>query len=266
VFILASVTALRVLNGTGSIALSIAAALGVGIAAGLVNGVVVAVAGVNSFIGTLATSFALFGLSYIVSQQSILTTTHTSFANVARTQIAGVTMSSWIAIAFVLVLWFVLVKMRFGRHIFAVGTNPEAARLSGVRVVGVQVATFALSGFAAALAGLLATARVLTAQASDDYSLIFIVITAVVVGGTSISGGVGGVWRTIFGVFFIAFLDNGFNLLGVDPIYQRLIRGAIILVAVWVDARSRSQGGSHRRFRRAGRLSTALVDDRRRQS
>jgi ribose transport system permease protein len=242
VFVLAGVTVLRVENLTdGSITIAVLAALAVGVAAGALNGLVVTLGRINSFIGTLATSFVFFGLAYVISEQSILRAENESFSNLARTKVLSVTMSSWIAIAFVALLWFVLDRTRFGRHVFAVGSNPEAARLAGVRVVGVQFTTFVLGGFAAALAGILATSRVTTAQATDDFSFIFVVITAVVVGGTSILGGEGAVWRSVFGVFFLAFMINGFNLLGVDPIYQRIIQGGIILAAVWIDARSRGR-------------------------
>lgn len=249
IYTLASVVAVQVANGTGSIVLGIAAALAVGLASGALNGFVVTIGKVNAFIGTLATSFVFFGLGYVVSKQSIVTPNDQAFANLARTRFLDVTMSSWIAIAFVALLWFVLAQTRFGRHVYAVGTNAEAARLSGVRVNGVQFATFALGGLAAGLAGLLVTSRVMSAQASDDYSLIFVVITAVVVGGTSISGGEGAIWRTVLGVFFIAFVSNGFDLLGIDPIYQRIIRGAIILAAVWIDARSRGRWAGTPRIR-----------------
>jgi ribose transport system permease protein len=240
IFILAGVTALRVENETGSIAIGVAAALAIGLAAGGFNGFIVTIGRVNSFIATLAMSFVLFGLAFVISERSILRPVNPGFSDIARTKVLGVATSSWIAIAFVLVLWFVLDRTRFGRHVYAVGSNREAARLAGVRVDGVQAATFALGGFAAALSGVLVTSRTSTAQASDDFSFIFVVIAAVVVGGTSIMGGEGAVWRSVMGAFFIAFMINGFNLLGVDPIYQRIIRGAIILGAVWIDARSRA--------------------------
>jgi ribose transport system permease protein len=265
VFTLASVTALQVENGSGSIVLALLAALAVGVAAGVFNGAVVIFAGVNSFIGTLATSFVFFGLSYIVSDQEILRAENPAFADIARTKFLGITTASWIAILFVAVLWFVLTKTRYGRHIFAIGTNAEAARISGVRVAAAQFSTFVLSGFAAALAGILATSRVMTAQASDDYTLIFVVITAVVVGGTSISGGEGAMWRTVLGVFFIAFVGNGFDLLGADPIYQRIIRGAIILGAVWIDARSQ-EGFLGPRIRRMRNLRLPRSGRHRRRS
>jgi ribose transport system permease protein len=141
----------------------------------------------------------------------------------------------------VIVVAVLLSQTRYGRYVYAVGSNIEAARLSGVRTSLVPFSTFLLGGFAAALAGLLATSRVMSVRATDDFTLVFAVITAVVVGGTSISGGYGAIWRTVLGAAFIAFAGNGFDLLGVDPIYQRMIRGGIILAAVWIDARSRTR-------------------------
>ena len=199
------------------------------------------VARINSFIATLATSFVFFGLAYLISERSILRPTDLSFSDIARTKILGMALSSWIAIAVVIALWILLDLTRFGRHIYAVGGNREAARLSGVPVQLVQFVTFALGGLAAALAGLLVASRTSTAQASDDFSFVFGVIAAVVVGRTSISGGEGAIWRSVFGAFFIAFMVNGFNLLGFDPVYQRIVIGLIILGAVGIDAWSRTK-------------------------
>lgn len=241
VYVVGGVTALRVENETGSIALGVAACLLIGLALGSFNGLAATAARINSFIATLATSFVFFGLAYLISDRAILRPEDSSFSDIARTKILGMALSSWIAIAVVIVLWTVLDLTRFGRHIYAVGGNREAARLSGVPVQLVQFITFALGGLAAALAGLLVASRTSTAQASDDFSFVFGVIAAVVVGGTSISGGEGAIWRSVFGAFFIAFMVNGFNLLGFDPVYQRIIIGLIILGAVGIDAWSRTQ-------------------------
>ena len=241
VYLLGGVTALRIENDTGSIVLGVAAGLAVGLAAGCANGLISTVGRINSFIATLATSFIYFGLAFVISDRSILRASDPGFSDVARTKVLDVAMSSWIAIVWVLVLWFVLDRTRFGRHVYASGGNAEAARLAGVRVSLVQASTFALAGLAAGLAGVLVASRTSTAQASDDFSFIFGVIAAVVVGGTSILGGEGNVWRSVLGAFFIAFMINGFNLLGVDPVYQRIIQGAIILGAVGIDAWSRTR-------------------------
>lgn len=241
VYVLGAVTALRVENDTGSIALGVAACLLVGLAAGGFNGIASTMLRINSFIATLATSFIYFGLAYVVSERSVMRPSDPGFSQIARYRILDVALASWIAIAVVAVLWLVLDRTRFGRHIYAVGGNPEAARLAGVRVQLTQLWTFAIGGVAAALAGLLVASRTSTAQASDDFSFVFGVIAAVVVGGTSIRGGEGAIWRSVFGAFFIAFMVNGFNLLGFDPVYQRIVIGLIILGAVAIDALSRSQ-------------------------
>jgi ribose transport system permease protein len=241
VFILSAAAAVQVENATGSAVAAVFTALAVGVAAGAVNGVLVVVGKVTSFIATLATSFIFFGLGYVVSAQSILTPNDPAFADIARTRWLGISTSSWVAIAFVIVVAVLLSQTRYGRYVYAVGTNVEAARLSGVRTSLVPFTTFLLGGFAAGLAGVLATSRVMSVRATDDFSLVFAVITAIVVGGTSISGGYGAIWRTVLGAAFIAFAGNGFDLLGIDPIYQRMIRGGIILAAVWIDARSRTR-------------------------
>ncbi len=241
VYLLGGVVAIRVENDTSSIALGVAAGIAAGLVAGSVNGLVATVGRINSFIATLATSFVFFGLAYVVSDRSILRPEDKDFSDVARTKVLGVALTSWIAIAVVAWLWITLDRTRFGRHVFAAGGNPEAARLAGVPVARIQWTTFALGGLAAGLAGTLIASRTSTAQASDDFSFIFSVIAAVVVGGTSIAGGEGAVWRSVFGAFFIAFMVNGFNLLGVDPIYQRIIQGLIILGAVAIDAWTRER-------------------------
>ena len=141
----------------------------------------------------------------------------------------------------VAVAWFALARTTFGRYVYAVGANGEAARLAGVRTVLVIASTFALSAGAAALAGVMNSSRSLSSTPSDDVSFAFSVIAAIVVGGTSIAGGEGTIWRTIFGAFFIALLGNGFNLHQVDPIFQRIVQGAVILGAVSIDSWSRSR-------------------------
>ena len=115
-----------------------------------------------------------------------------------------------------------LTRTRFGRNVFATGGNQEAARLAGINVPQVQAITFILLGAAAALAGIVNSSRSISAQPSDDFSFVFAVLTAVIVGGTSIMGGKGAIWRTVAAAFFLAFMNNGFNLfLQVDPLWQK---------------------------------------------
>ena len=124
-----------------------------------------------------------------------------------------------------------------GRYMYAAGGNAEAARLAGVRVDAVRVLTFVLSGAAAGLAGVIDTSRVLSAQASpDDTALAFTVLAGIVVGGTSILGGEGAVWRTVVGVLFIALIGNGYLLLQFDPLYEQITLGVLLLAAVGLDS------------------------------
>lgn len=236
VFVATPLVALAVENATGSVPLAVLAAVLTGAAMGLFNGIIVARFRINSFIATLATSFMFFGVGYLVSGRSLLRPIGQDYPMLARTQILGLTSSTWVSFLMVIVATILLTRTRFGRNVFATGGNPEAARIAGVNVPRVQAATFVLLSTAAAIAGVLNSSRSLSAQPSDDFSFVFSVLTAVIVGGTSIAGGQGAVWRTVAGAFFLAFLSNGFNLHQIDPIWQRLIEGMVILIAVGVDA------------------------------
>jgi ribose transport system permease protein len=143
----------------------------------------------------------------------------------------------------VILIGLLLATTTSGRYMYAAGGNAEAARLAGVRVDAVRVLTFALSGTAAGLAGVIDTSRVLSAQASpNDTALAFTVLAGIVVGGTSILGGDGAVWRTVVGVLFIALIGNGYLLLQFDPLYEQITMGALLLAAVGLDAWSRRRG------------------------
>ena len=236
IYILSPIVALKVENSTGSILAMVIAGAAVGIAAGIVNGIIVAFVKINSFIATLATSFILFGLAYIISDGSIITLGNMESRSFVTTRIFGITSATWMSLVVLVISWILLERTRFGRSIFAIGGNIEAARLSGIRVSRIQISAFVLGGFGAGLAGALNTLRTTSAQASDDFSIIFAVIAAIVVGGTSIAGGSGAIWRSVAGVFFIAVLVNGFNLNGIDPVFQRIIQGLVILLAVGADS------------------------------
>jgi len=152
--------------------------------------------------------------------------------------------SIWLMILTVVVIGTLLAATTAGRYMYAAGGNPVAARLAGVRVNRIRVLTFVISGGAAGLAGVIDTSRVLaTGQApGNDTTLTFTVLAGIVVGGTSILGGEGAVWRTVLGVLFLAMIGNGYNLLGFDPLYQQITTGGIILIAVGLDALTRRIG------------------------
>lgn len=242
VFVAAPLVALTVEIATGLTLIAFLAGCAFGLFAGALNAGVITLGRVNSFIATLATSFIIFGLGFIVSDRSILRAPdRESWTVFARTDIFGLTSATVIAIVVVVLAWFLLSQTRFGRYVYAIGGNADAARLAGVRIRWVIAATFLLSGLAAGLAGTLRSSRTTSATPSDDFSFVFDVIAAIIVGGTSIAGGEGSIWRTVLGVFFIAFLINGFNLNQIDPIFQRIVQGSVILAAVAIDSWSRSR-------------------------
>jgi ribose transport system permease protein len=220
---------------------AIAIGIGAGLLVGLANGVITTTFRINALITTLAMSFVVGGLASLIAKGNLLVLfDKPGFGRLARTEIAGVRSSIWLMVIAVIVVGFVLSSTVAGRYMFAAGGNAEAARLAGVRVDAIRVLTFVVSGTAAGLAGVIDTSRVLSAQASTgDTALAFTVLAGIVVGGTSIMGGEGAVWRTVVGVLFIALIGNGYILLGLDPLYEQITMGAILLAAVGLDALTR---------------------------
>ena len=236
IFVVAPLFALNIENATGNIILSVLGGVGLGVILGSFNALVVTYFKVNSFIATLATSFMFFGFGYLISDRSLMRPVTDSYQQIARTKIFDITSATWISLVDVIFASILLTRTRFGRNVFATGGNQEAARLAGINVPQVQAITFILLGAAAALAGIVNSSRSISAQPSDDFSFVFAVLTAVIVGGTSIMGGKGAIWRTVAAAFFLAFMNNGFNLLQVDPLWQRIILGLVIVIAVALDS------------------------------
>lgn len=241
VYSLAGVTAAHFAQHTSPI-VAIALGVAVGLAVGLLNGLVATRLRINALIATLAMSFVVSGLATLVTHGNLVVLfEHPEFGDLARTQIFTVKTSIWIALVAVVVIGVLLARTTAGRYMYAAGGNAEAARLAGVRVDAIRVLTFVVSGGAAGLAGVIDASRVLSAQASSGDTLAFTVLAGIVVGGTSILGGDGAVWRTFLGVLFIALIGNGYDLLGLDPLYEQITLGVILLLAVAVDAWARQR-------------------------
>ena len=223
--------------------LAIVAAIAVGLLVGLVNGLIVTVFKINALICTLAMSFVIGGLALKVSGGNLIVlSANSGFYRFANEQFLTVPSAVWMTLLFVVVLGLLLSRTTFGRYMVASGGNAEAARLAGVRVNRIRVITFTLSGGAAALGGVIDISRLLSAQAASGGSaLAFTVLAGIVVGGTSIAGGEGSVWRTGIGVLFIALIGNGSNLLGINPLYQQIVLGIILLIAVGLDSWARQR-------------------------
>lgn len=236
---LAGVVAGEVLLHDG-IAAAIVAAIAVGILVGLVNGIVSTYFRINSLIATLAMAFIVYGVGSRVTGGNLLVLRgKPGFSDLATTLLGTIPTSVWIMIACIIALGIVLSRTTTGRYLYAAGGNSEAARLAGVRVNWARIAAFTASGAGAAVGALIDASRVLSAQASSGETLTFTVLAGMVVGGTSILGGEGAIWRTVVGVLFIALIDNGFNLLGLNPLYEDIALGVILLLAVGSDAWAR---------------------------
>lgn len=223
--------------------LAMALGVGAGVVVGAVNGILSTFLRINSLITTLATAFIVGGLASLITKGTLLVLFEKpAFGRLAQTEFLTVRTSIWIMLGAIVVVGLLLARTTAGRYMYAAGGNAEAARLAGVRVDAVRILAFVLSGAAAGLAGVIDTSRVLSAQAgAADTTLAFTVLAGIVVGGTSILGGDGAVWRTVVGVLFIALIGNGYVLLGLDPLYEQITMGAILLAAVGLDVWTRQR-------------------------
>ncbi|WP_049621309.1 ABC transporter permease subunit [Frateuria defendens] len=219
-------------------ALSVLAALGLGLLLGVLNGVLVSWGKVAPFIATLGSMTLLRGLTLSYTAGQPIAVGNGGFALIGNGYLAHLVPNPviWMFIAFALG-GFLLRGTVFGRHVFALGGNEEAARLSGVRINLVKLGVYGLSGLLSAFAGVVLTSRLYSAQATAGSGYELDAIAAVVLGGTSLAGGRGWLVGTLIGALLIGFLNNGLNLLGVSSFYQQVVKGAVILVAVLLDRR-----------------------------
>lgn len=207
---------------------------------GLITGLAITSTNVNSFIGTLAASFTYRGLGLILASGGLVAVTDTTAAatllGIVDGKYLGLKGAVWIAVAFSVIVGIVLAKTVFGRQVYAVGGNQQAAFFSGIRTNRVLVACYVVSGIGAGLAGVIYVGRYGTG-ATNAYSdtFTFTAIAATVVGGVSIFGGSGAIWRGQLGILTFALIGNGLNLLGVDTTYQLTILGLLIFFAVASD-------------------------------
>jgi ribose transport system permease protein len=244
-YALCQVIAMKLAIAGTNATFAIMAGVLIGIGVGAVNGVIATYFRINSLIATLATSFVITGAAALITGGNLITNfSVTGYASFARTQFLDVTTAAWTMIAVIIVLGVVLARTIAGRYMYAAGSNAEASRLAGVRVQQIKLVTFAISGGAAGLGGIIDSSRVLSASsANGGTALTFTVLAGIVVGGTSILGGEGAIWRTVVGVLFIAVIGDGFTLLGWNPLYEQITLGVILLLAVGGDAWSRLRTG-----------------------
>lgn len=214
-------------------------AIGIGVLSGTlmgtVNGVIIARGKVAPFIATLATMTIFRGLTLVYTEGKPITGLPDAFGMIGRGYLLEIPMPViWMLAAFG-VLYVILKFTSFGRHVFALGGNEEATRLSGINTNRVKILVYSISGLMASLSGIILTSRLNSAQPTAGTSYELDAIAAVVLGGTSLSGGKGWIVGTLIGAMIIGILDNGLNLLNVSSFYQQVVKGGVILLAVLLD-------------------------------
>lgn len=220
------------LGRTQAPAVAFSIALLVGLLAGTLNGFVVTALRVNPFIATLGSSLVVGGVTLVLTGNAAFVVTFPPFATLGQARTLGIPYSGLLMIVLLLVAGLVLAFTPYGQSIYAVGGNSEASRLAGIRTTFVVGSTYAIAGLSAAVGGIITASQLASAQANLNPNLVFDVLTVVIVGGTSLAGGRGAIWRTVIGVAVLATLQNGFNLLNIDSNYQSIIKGIIIIAAV----------------------------------
>jgi ribose transport system permease protein len=222
------------------------AALALGTGIGLVNALIVTVTGIDSFIATLGLSFALASISQILTGNVPYYVDNEDFLSLGAGSWHTIPYAGMVMFGTFLLLGVFLWRGTYGQKVYAVGGNREASRLAGLRVQTLYGSTFVLTGFCCGLAGVLSASQLGTAQYNIDPGILFDVVTMVVLGGTSLLGGYGAMWRTVIGWAFIASIGNAFNFLNVNSSYQNLVKGLVLIGALAIDVYVR-------RFARSGR-------------
>lgn len=223
------------INSTGSVVTGIAVALLAASLAGAFNGVVIAKLRINALITTLATLQIMRGLGFIVSNGTAVGIKAPSFFVLGNGSLVGIPNPVWITIFSFIIFGFLLNRTTFGRNTLAIGGNKEAARLAGIQVDRIKILIFTLQGFMAGLAGVVLASRMTSGQPNTSVGLSLDVIAACVLGGVSLTGGVGTIVGTVVGVLIMGTVQNAMNLLNIPTFYQYVARGIILLLAVLFD-------------------------------
>jgi ribose/xylose/arabinose/galactoside ABC-type transport system permease subunit len=220
---------------------AIAASLGVGFFFGVLNGLAITWGRLPPFIATLGMMSVARGCALLFTDGRPVSGFDAAFRNLATARLVGIPAPVLVAIAVYIVAWFVLSKTRFGRYVYAIGGNEEATRLSGVNVRLHKMCVYGVSGLASAVAAVLLTSRLNSAQPIAGIMYELDAIAATVIGGTSLMGGEGGLGGTIIGALIMGVLRNGLNLLGVSSFVQQIVIGLVIVFAVLIDTALKSR-------------------------
>jgi ribose transport system permease protein len=229
------VIAVRMANSGMPVTVSVAVALIFGALIGLFNGYIISHTTIPPFIVTLSTQIVIRGVSYLLTGGQPAQSTSNAFNNMGTGSVLGLPIPVIIVMVVFIILYMILNKTVFGRHIYATGGNREAAKYAGVNTKWVTMRTFMISGIMAALAGVVLAARLYSGQPSVGEGFERDAIAASVLGGTSFNGGIGTLSGTVIGVLIIGILNNGMNLLKISSYWQFVVKGCCILGAVYLD-------------------------------
>lgn len=207
----------------------------VGTLAGVFNGVMVAYTGIPSFIVTLAMLNIARGAAYVYTGGQPIRVMNEDFNVIGAGYLGAIPLPVIYSFIFLLLTAIILNKTKLGRHIYAVGGNKEAARFTGIKIKRIEIFVYTFSGFLAAFSGVVLAARMFSGQPTVGNGFELDAIAAVVLGGTSMTGGIGKIGGTLIGVLVIGVLNNGLNLLNINSFWQLIIKGIVILAAVYVD-------------------------------
>ncbi|MDX5475025.1 MAG: ribose ABC transporter permease [Bacillaceae bacterium] len=217
--------------------LAIIICLLVGLVMGSINGLIVAKGKVPAFIATLAVMVIARGFTLVYTQGNPIVITDAGYRFIGSGRILGIPFPVILMLAIFAIMYWVLKHTTFGRNIYAVGGNEEAARLAGINVDRVKIGVYALTGFFASVSALIYTSRLMSAQPNAGSMMELDAIAAVIIGGTRLTGGKGGVTGTLIGALIMGVLDNVLNLANVSPFYQDIAKGLVILAAVLIDSK-----------------------------
>ena len=228
-------SALALLVQTGSALFGLIATLIIGVAAGLIQGILAAYGKLPAFIVTLAGLIALRGVALLITQGYSTPITVEWLLWLGQGKFLGLYIPTWVALITVVFGWYLFTQTRFGRYVVAVGSNTEALRRSGVNVKRIQASVLVLTGLFAGLAGVLIAARLATGSSNSGTLFELEVITAVVLGGTSLLGGRGSIVGTLIGALTLGIIANGLVLLQVDVFWVPITQGVILIIAMLLN-------------------------------
>lgn len=228
-----------IVKSTGNVFLAIIVAAVIGIAVGLINGLLVSKGKLQAFIVTLATMTIFRGATLVFTDGTPISKLPEAFVKIGNGKLGFMPIPVIITIIIAIIAVYALSQTRFGRYLYALGGNEDASILSGINTDKIKTLVYVVSGFASAIAGVIITSRIGSASPNAGTGFELDAIAAVVIGGTSLAGGEGTITGTLIGALIIGVLNNGLNLMNVSPFYQSIVKGLVILIAVLLDKKSR---------------------------